>query len=293
MKYILTIVTASIFLTSCGEGFFETTLELEEPPFTEQLVVNSILTNAPEDEDRALVSKTVGLNDKIETSIVNDAVVTVIWPDGSEYNLEYTGTQSAYVDHNYEGQLPDLVAGETYRIEVEALGKEVSSEVVMPPTPEILSTEYQEDGGLNEDGDEVSAFDIVIADPPNQDNYYRIGALIETAGFQDKIWISTTNALATDSYINADILIRDDQFDGEDFQLRLQFYGFEPVEGFEPEYKIVIRSITREQYEHDKLLRTYSENGDNPFASPIQISSNVDGGRGLFGIENVAIYDVE
>jgi hypothetical protein len=83
MKYTY-LILFSFLLISC-EDFFETTLELEEPVFKEQLVVNSILTNLTNNESRALVSKTFGLNEIEENSLVSDANVKIIFPDNSDF----------------------------------------------------------------------------------------------------------------------------------------------------------------------------------------------------------------
>jgi len=45
------------------------------------------------------------------------------------------------------------------------------------------------------------------------------------------------------------------------------------------------------------LLNRYfflkKENDGNPFTSPVQLHTNVEGGQGLFAIENITSFDVE
>lgn len=293
MKYTYLIIF-SLFLVSC-EDFFETTLTLEEPIFTEQLVVNSILSNVNLDKSRALVSKTIGLNENEETSLVADALVEITYPDKSKYQLNYLPEAEKYLGYNYLGQLPSFQVNQEYKIEVTSGDKSVSSTVIMPSPASITSAIYMENGGLDEDGDEVSAIDILIDDAADEVNYYKIGAIKEFEDFNQELYIDSNNAFAVESASYEDILIKDDQFNGEEFKLRLQFYDHNIDYGEEPlpfEYKVIVKTITKEQYDHDRLLYGYFENNDNPFASPVQISTNIEGGLGLFAIENVTIVDV-
>ena len=293
MKYTY-LILFSILLISC-EDFFETTLELEEPVFQEQLVVNSILTNLTINESRALISKTVGLNETEESSLISDAEVKIIYPDKSEYFLNNKPDADRYLGFNYEGQIPELIVGEEYEIQVTADNKTVRSKVKMPNEARLVSAVYKENGGLDEDGDQVSAIDIVIDDNPDEVNYYRIGATKSTNGYSIELYLDSNNAFAVESASYPDLLIKDEQFNGEKFKLRLQFndydfYGGPPQPS---EYLVIINSISKDQYDHDRKLFGYLENFDNPFASPVQLTSNIEGGLGLFAIENATIVDVE
>lgn len=281
-------------MSSC-EDFFETTIELEEPPFVEQLVINSILTNQTLDESRALVSKTIGLNDDIQTSLVSDAEVKIIFPDQSSYILEYIESVNYYQGYNYEGQLPEFVENQDYTIEVSRGAMTVRSTATMPKSSNLISAVYMENGGLNEEGDEVSAIDIIIDDEAGVQNYYKIGAEVMSDGFANPLYIDSNNAFALASATYEDLIINDEQFDGEDFKLRLQFYNFDSYYGGEPidaDYRVTLRSISKEQYDHDRLLYGFFENNDNPFASPVQLPSNIENGLGLFTLENITIIDV-
>ena len=292
MKYT-SLILFSIVLISC-EDFFETTLELEEPIFEEQLVVNSILTNLTTIESRALISKTVGLNETEESSLISDAEVKIIYPDQSEYFLFNFPDADRYLGYNYEGQLPELIVGEQYEIVVTAANKMVRSKATMPTKARLKSAVYKENGGLDEDGDEVSAIDILIDDHPDEVNYYKIGAIKTTNGFSTEIYLDSNNAFAVESASYPDLLLKDEQFNGEEFKLRLQFrnYDFSGGSTQPSEYKVIINSISKVQYDHDRKLFGYLENSDNPFASPGQLTSNIEGGLGLFAIENATVVDV-
>jgi len=295
MKYKFLFILAVLHFISC-EDFFETTLELEEPVFEEQLVVNSILSNESLQSSRAYITKSVGLNDEIETSIIRDAEVNVIYPDGNVFPLPRIENIETYQNYNHEGVLPDMIAGQEYEIQVNTSNKNVSAKSLMPNSVNLISAIYTENGGLDEDGDEVSAIDIIIDDIPNEANYYKISAnrIIEDSPFE--LYLTSNNALAIESTNYKDLLLKDDQFDGEDFKLRLQFYDFGGYYNPNPEeskFNVVFTTITKAQYDYDKLLKSYFENNDNPFASPVQIPSNIEGGIGLFAIENSQTFEVE
>ncbi len=294
MKYTFLILFCFL-LFSC-EDFFETTLELEEPEFTEQLVVNCIINNLNLDQSYALVSKTIGLNDNPINSYVSDANVNIIYPNGITYNLKHVdisnGSNSS-IPFNYQGQLPDLQPNEEYKIEVTQSEKTVTSTVKMPPNNKLISALYLENGGLDNDGNDVSAIDILIDDSPDEVNYYKIAAIKELNVYDQPLYLSSNNAFAIQSTTYSDILINDDQFNGQQFKLRLLFHDFDNEELGVQEYKVIMKSISKEQYDHDRILSRYFDNIENPFASPVQISSNIEGGLGLFALENITIYDVE
>ena len=284
-------------MISC-EDFFETTLELEEPPFVELLVVNSILTNLTLEESRALVSKTIGLSDQEEESLVTDAEVKITFPDNTLYILNALPEIKlySYYQYNYEGTIPELTAGKQYKIQVSSEEKSVTAQVKMPYASKLISAVYMENGGLDADGDEVSAIDIIIDDTPNEENYYKIGALKITDGYAQELYLTTTNSFALESATYQDLIIKDEQFDGKEFKLRLQFNDYDFYYGQQPqpaEYKVIMKSISKAQFDHDRILHSFFENNDNPFASPVQLASNIEGGLGLFALENTTIFDVE
>jgi len=56
---------------------------------------------------------------------------------------------------------------------------------------------------------------------------------------------------------------------------------------------VQLAGISADQYRYDRLISNYQENDGNPFTSPVQLHTNVEGGQGLFAIENITSFDVE
>lgn len=302
MKNSIYIIFATILFSSC-ESFFETTLELEEPTFVEQLNVNCILHNdlgllqdTPNGQ-LLLLSKTVGLNERLDSSLVRGAEVNITYPDGSLCNMEDNNSQFVYWGHNYSGDCSDFNAEEVYELSVKLPDSELSASasVIMPMTVNFSDLLYLEEGGLNDDGDEVSAVDLVINDPAGVENFYKFSLIRKSdQNYFNHYYLETNDALAIESAIYSAILLSDDQFDGESYKLRLLFSDYW-LGGNTEEFELILvaSTISEDQYLYDKKLRQFQDNNDNPFASAIQLHDNIDGGLGIFAIENIQLFQVK
>ncbi|MFT6336243.1 MAG: hypothetical protein ACJATI_002999 [Halioglobus sp.] len=108
-----------------------------------------------------------------------------------------------------------------YEIQVTSGDKSVSAKAKIPNASKLISAIYKEDGGLNTAGDEVSATDIIIDDNSNEVNYYRIGATKSINETSIDLYLDSNNAFAIESACYSGLLIKDEQFNGEEFKLRL------------------------------------------------------------------------
>lgn len=291
MRRYIPILLLGLLLSSC-ESFFETTLELEEPEFESQVNINAVFQNLT-DVQRVLVTKTVGLNEDIDSSIIDDAEIHIIYPDGSKCDVKnYMESGDGF---NYYGSCIGFQPNEEYQLEVKIEREELSilTSAVMPAASSFSDALYIEEGGLDSDGDDVSAVDVTINDPIETEDYYKFILFKKGLGFTQQMYLSSNDALTNQSAIYKAVILSDDQFNGQDYKLRLLFYkgGFD--ESSEEKLFLKATNISKDQYLFDKKLRQYQENSDNPFSSAIQLHDNIDGGLGIFAIENTQTISVE
>jgi len=280
-KYILLTFFFSVLLCSC-EDFFESTIELEIPEYEEQLVVSALFNNNY--EKRMLVTKTVGINDDARFSRINDARIKITSGSGLEFIADSLVTNPNFSNYNYTfDEELEFIPEESYSLEViSSDGKMANCTAVMPATPELISATYKEGGGTTLDGDKLDAIDLVFRDIPDVENFYRI-RLINGIGATNSINLESNDPGAEESADYRQLLLNDIQFDGEEYRLQILYYR---NPGSVDEYVVEFSSISEDQYRFDKLLNSFNENEDNPFSTAAQLHTNIEGGLGLFAIEN-------
>lgn len=283
MKNLLYLLLVISFV-SC-EDFFETTLELEEPIYESQLVLSAIFENL-ETERKVLLSETTGLNENPRDHILQEATITLTQPDGtissfipfSENNFSHTATTQPFVQQ-----------GE-YRISaVTPDGRSTTASIMLPPAPDIVSVNYIKDGDKDSYGDIVDVIDITIRDTPNVKNYYKIRLEEKSGNDEYSPYVTTNDPILSESAIYDTYLLSDDQFDGEEYKIRMLIQGYNEL----ATYLVTFSSISKDQFQYDKILKDFNENGDNPFSTPVQIHTNMENGLGIFAIENTFITEIQ
>ncbi len=290
-RNLTVLVLAMILLSSLSscEDFFETTLELDPPEFKSQLVLSAVL-NSNETLREVALTHTVGLNSDPLKAYVEDADIELTYPDGTAYIFDHLGASTQVISYNYILGCPEFTQEGTYKIKATSRGREVSAEVELPKKAIIQSVKYEEDGGVGEFGDDYAAIDIIIEDESGAANYYKIGLFGVTPQRESSIRLISADPSIQESRNYLNVIVSDAQFDGEDYRLRVLFRTYEDEQA--ESFKLIFSSISKDQYRFDRLLVSHSENEDNPFTSPVQLHTNIDGGLGIFAIENVSEIDV-
>jgi len=134
------------------------------------------------------------------------------------------------------------------------------------------------------------SFELVLSDNGNQDNYYQLLLVIldDFDGNPSITGFSTNSPLLADQgspfggeedgteFFFTDAFFTDDAFSGESISLELSAsYPSSPT-------AIQYVSCTEEYYLYKLTLQNFYENNGNPFAQPVQIYSNIEGGLGIF-----------
>ena len=280
----------SIFFISCDEDFFTTTIEVDPPEHSPRLVVHAFNTDFL--TIVAQISKSTAVGDFGTFGVeryIYDATAKIYQNGNFLADMQVVASPDNLNEFNYSAQLPGAITpNDIYTIEVEHPSYptvRASSSIV--PGTEIISTAYVIDGGLDDTGSERSAVDIRFNDPENQVNYYEVSV---TEGANSVTYASSLDPSTSRSLYDNSVIISDASFNGEEKILRLQIGRSE-----NPDRKIELiwRTITGIQYQYSKSMRQTFDLGDNPFASPVQIPSNVDGGFGFFGLMEIQRITVQ
>ncbi len=286
-----------ICFSSCQEAF-ETTLTIDPPPFEKQLVVHAYGNSRTHDLEVTVI-KSVGLLERAinnSDQIINDATVTLISGD-DEYVLQNSaGGSSAYSNYYLPEGILTFDEGESYVLKVEADGfPDVTASTIVPPKVNIRDFNFEVDGPS--DGfDDYSAVEFVLEDQEEVDNYYEAFFLeVNVNGSEFPTFgLYSLDPVLEEGFSYSSLLLNDDSFDGSDKSVQLlldKFFAESQPDVLDRLY-LAWREIPRELYLYSKSANQNRNNEDNPFASPVQVFSNIENGIGVFAIFNERIIKV-
>jgi len=292
IKYFSYIISAFL-LISCGEDFFDSVTEIEIPEHEPQLVLRAEF-NATYLEFSNLVElrHTLGILDSTEFEEINDAKIE-LYEDGL--------LKSTFENHYaswYRGEIDNLEAGKTYTLKASSptFGSVEASQEV-PSKVQVIAATYEADGAVDRYGDRGDEVTIQFQDFAEEQNYYKIEILAtyafegpDTSFVVDNFlvnYLSPVDPLLDD--LNQ-LYLTDVSFDGEIYTTRV---SLNLMEAGSIEYagaknlaaeKItaLLTSISKDEYLFEKTLSAYQDNEGNPFAEPVVVHENIDGGSGIF-----------
>ena len=279
-------------LSSC-EDFFETTLEIDPPEHVEQLVVQAF-GSTETDVLNVSVSKTTGiLDDVYEDDLqINDAAVVLIH-NGTSYALDFTTpSQNQGKPYNYilaDGNI-DLKAGELYTLEVETSGFEKAIATCSVPNIVLPDNFEFDEEGPNVFESEYSEVSMILSDPIAEDNFYEFNLSIGNE-FNNEIYFQSVYTETLDPVVEeaiSGLLLKDISFNGEDkvLELLLERFYIQNEPDVADRIYVSWRTVSEDHYLYTKSFEQHLESADNPFASPVQVYSNVENGLGIFTIYN-------
>lgn len=293
MRYIL-FAMASLHLVGCTTAFVPSNNEADRT-----IVVEGYITAGGDAiPPYVILTETIDFNEEIDLAavtnlFVNDATVTVNHA-GTEYPLtricevpdflideavrvlgfdptNLGGEACIYVDIL---QSIPIIEGGSYdlSVDVSTQNEPITATTVIPRSVPIDTIRWDEPPGI--ETDTLSRLFITITDPPGPD-FYRYEISTNGGPFTPQI-TSVTN----------DIL-----FDASAFEIPLNNVS-EPGSEFDPDAfglfvigdSIVLRWLTIDEAHFDFWLsRDFNANSAGPFASYTRVTSNIDGGLGIWG----------
>lgn len=286
----IAVFLSVVLLTSCSD-FFETTVDIETPIPEDKLVVN-LISEIDFPNSKVYVSDLATLNEP-EIDVLahsrTDAIVTL-------ENLATGGTELAataqYLDiplFDHGTSFFDSEQSIILRIE-DPDYPVLETQITIPAAPVISSVTFVEDAGINLEGDNRSGLDITLNDPTGE-NYYEFELQNIRNGDEgvDISWLETFDSGFSRSGTWENLLLEDTEFDGEEYSFRLLLSFWD--ESQTDRLRLRVKSVTRDYYLWSRSIRGYRDNEENPFATPVQIHSNIDGGVGIFAIHNGVNYN--
>lgn len=297
-KYLFGLLfTASIFFAGCDEDFFAPVVNIDVPPHDPKPVLR-LIANAGDTEIGALVTNSKGiLALSTDYRLYPDATVQLYRNGALLTALTYVeeGNGDSHAASLVEA-LPDQ-PGDVYVLEAKLPGFDaVRTEQVMPPKPIVTDIKYTINGTIDEFGDRVNELKVDIQDPqPGTVNYYGISLVIEDFYVDPNTGDTTFYGGYSSLYSNDPLLTAGDYrtyaliFSDEGLpangRYQLRCYGY----NYSNQSRVFFRiaTLTRDGFLYLRSKNQYENALGNPFAEPVTVHSNVEGGYGIFMMGNV------
>ena len=259
----------------------------------------------------ARVSRTYGLfEDRPDDDRLFDATVGIYENDVLLHELDSINL----LEVNYFKTIYDPFGGigRTFELRVSHPDyPSVSAFQTMPEPIPLINTEFRklETGSISNFNAE---FRLTFDDPPGEENFYELVAAqncyyeyenyygeIMVDSFQQSVYFdmeTSTDPNITQGYNYDAILVSDQNFDGQTFTLSPKFWTYNcsyPETEDDASYIIFWRTVTKDYFNYSKSLLDSSNAADNPFAEPVSLYTNMEGGVGAFCLRSELIYTVE
>ncbi len=291
IKYIFCVFTVVILLAGCDGNFFSTTLDDEIPESTPQMAIHAFITEG-DSLVLASVTRTYGpLDDRPANELLSGAEVE-LYEDG-DLLITLEEEDIGFPPLNYFSFLPEGLDGQgkTYEIVVRhpEFG-EARATQVMPTDVPLKTARFKQNLGVNEEGERLNGITISLDDPAGIDNYYEVSVYTQfngQGGGGRRLYIETVDPTIQEGYEGwttggNSLLIDGTSFDGQSVSFELLGYN---VDTTGQTLFINWRNISKEMYRYSRTLYLVKDQiiEENPFASPVSVFSNINGGLGVFG----------
>lgn len=270
-----------------------------EPP---KLVVTSFLSP----QDTTLTVKVTRSNTVVGDSIsllqtgnnITDATVTL--SDGSQSvvlpynNISLNDTVKNQLYYSISARLLPIVVGRTYTLTVMTPGGQRTEGTCTIPLPVSLSAITLDSLTENQFGVPAKRYYIRSRwqDPANQTNYYQVAGVF-------RYITSTCKACQNESYNTLSFdddnrgLFSDAGLDGTTFESGRAYLTLASTNNFYSQYRtasvtVNLMSIDPFFYRFQEAIIRQRRSRNNPFAEPVLIPSNIQGGLGCFAGYNNA-----
>ena len=279
MKLYHFLILFSIFISACSEDFFEQTIKIDVPEHTPQLAITSQMA-AGDTAAWVYVTHSQGILENGQADPIVNATVELF------KNGQLLETIPFMEDRFYVKELGSPLAedGAEYQLKISADGFEpIAATQIMPTPVPILSATYEAEGALDIDGERVDEITIEFEDPGQEENYYLIYIVVKSefgSGYDP--YLHQLDPLA--EQFDEGQYLKDDSFNGKKYSWRVGIYPQHFQPGDNSKIFVWLQSVSRDQYFYERSVFLAEEADDNPFAEPVIIHSNVEGGQGIFSL---------
>jgi hypothetical protein len=292
-------VTSFLLFTNCTKE-----IEFDAQDIAPRIVVNSLFTN--DSLWTANISRSVGVLETTSYTSIDDADVSIF--DGNGVQVTTLTNQGDGLYTSPTGATPQ--ADELYTIEVNAPGyTSVNATNRIPTAVQINSIDTV--SSTNSDGEDILETTINFQDPPANENYYMVEVLVkgtwidefegDTIEFREPLRIScndinveTINRFNSGGFENTYLylMLKDENFDGEDYALTFSVINYAELKDLELFGEIRLVNTSEAYFNYLKSFNMYQRASGNPFATPVQVYSNVENGMGIFAGGTLTYWDV-
>ena len=295
MKYFIPICLLAVATVSACE----TVVQVKLPTHEARLVAHSLFV--PDSLWRVNVSTTAPSTGFQEPGFVDDAVVEIWDGDRRVERLAPIG-QGTYTSASNR---PEPEKTYTLRVSAPEMGQSEGTGAV-PPAARIAAFEQQiadEDTG-GDFGRRIMRILLTVDDPPGVRNYYGLQVLQDRRVINNATgeitslprntftFASNDPALGEPDVFNPDkttykeTIFSDDLFDGRphtiDFELEYTLDRRETDVKIERSFVVLFMTVSTDYFDYWKTSELQNTVGDNPFAEPVRVHSNMTGGLGIF-----------
>lgn len=296
----LFLILSALTLSNCTKE-----IEFDAQDIAPRIVVNSLFTN--DSIWSAHISRSVGVLETTSYTTIDNASVN-IFDDNA--NLVTTLThQGNGLYTSPTGITPQ--ANQSYTIEASASGYEsVNASNSIPSAVPI----YQLDTvtSTNNDGETILEATITFQDPPNVSNYYMLEVFVTGMYYDeweqdsieireplqiscDDINVETVNRFNFGGFENTYLylMLKDQNFDGENYSLTFSVINYAELKEMDLFGEIRLVNTSEEYFNYLKSFNMYQRTINNPFATPVQVYSNVNNGMGIFAGGTLTSWTVQ
>ncbi len=293
------------FLLASCDDLFESVVEIEVPKIENKMVLISHF-DVSTDSLRLYMShsQTILENDNDKRSL-SDAKVTLEKENQNleipfANNLEFYDKRMDYFSTHKSSDI--FQPGDRVSVTVDHPDfSPISAEAVVPSTPEVGDIVYKVDATKDFDGYDLDELTVELTDHPGEENFYLVSAYLQTddtlhfrSPFTDRdtfivrtrqIYLGGDNLIVEEAYGDR-VVFNDHSFEGQKNKVRIMSYGFGSSSTPDSLVTVVVTAISHDRYLFEKSLGRIWFNDDNPFVEPDNVHSNIEGGFGVFSIEN-------
>ncbi len=273
MQYLISILIVMMTFTSCRK-----VIDFEEEEIDPKIVVNSMFYEDSIPLISLVVSQSV-LEDEEFTPIVNADVQLKNTLNGVVENMIHIG------NGQYKGD-SILVGGVEYEVLVNATNfKAATGNTLVPHRIDNLQL------------DTMNLFDNklkVSFQSATSETYYEVFVTaIDTFGYASSLFSNSTSPIFKDGFSFDDntaygirFLFSNADYLNNTIEMNFSFY--EELSNYDS-LKVTLNTLSRDAYLYEKTVDAYFYSQDDPFAQPVQVYSNVNGGLGV--VSGKAIFE--
>ena len=268
-------------------------------------MVNSLFTN--DSIWSAHISRSRGVLDTTSYTSIDNASVNIF--DGSSNLVTQLTHQGNGLYTSPDGTMPQ--PNQSYTIEVVANGyTSVSATNAIPTGVPIY--EIDTVSSTNSDGQTILETTINFQDPPGASNYYMVEVMVkgtwvdewenDTIDFREPLPIScedlnieTVNSFNVGGFENTYeyIMLKDENFDGQNYSLTFSVINYAELKDMDLFGEIRLVNTSEAYFNYLKSFNMYQRTINNPFATPVQVYSNVNDGMGIFAGGTLTSWDIQ